>query len=112
PARKPGTTRFMALLKADKNTEANLEPNEKLMAEMGALMEELIKSGALLAGDGLMSSQYGAKVLYSGDKRTVVDGPFTETKELVAGYTIVQTKTKAEAVDFARRMLQIHIDGT
>ncbi|HVJ21713.1 MAG TPA: YciI family protein [Polyangiaceae bacterium] len=112
PQRKPGTTRFMVLLKADKNTESNLEPTPELEAAMGALIEEVIKSGALLAGDGLRSSQYGAKVLYAGDKRTVIDGPFTETKEIVAGYTIVQFATKTEAVEFGRRMLQIHIDGT
>jgi hypothetical protein len=112
PARKPGTTRFMVLLKADKNTEAGLEPTKELETAMGALIEEVIKSGALLAGDGLKASLQGAKVLYAGEKRTVVDGPFAESKEIVAGYCIVQTATKAEAVEFGRRMLQIHIDGT
>ncbi len=112
PARKPGTTRFMVLLKADKNTEAGLEPTKELETAMGALIEEVIKSGALLAGDGLKAGSCGARVLYAGDKRTIVDGPFAESKELVAGYCIVQTATKTEAVEFGRRMLQIHIDGT
>ena len=112
PARKPGTTRYMTLLKADRNTEAGVQPTEKLLVEMGALMEEVAKSGAMLSGEGLHPSAKGAKIRYSGTKRTVVDGPFTEAKELVAGVSIVQTKTKAEAVDFARRCLQIHVDNT
>ena len=101
----------MTLLKADRKTEAGAPPTEKLLAEMGALMEEVTKSGAMLSGEGLHPSASGARILYSGTKRTVVDGPFTEAKELVAGVSIVQTKTKQEAVDFARRCLQIHVDG-
>jgi hypothetical protein len=111
PVRKPGTTRYMTLLKADSKTEAGAPPTEKLLAEMGALMDEMTKSGAMLSGEGLHPSATGARIRYSGTKRTVVDGPFTESKELVAGVSIVQTKTKQEAVDFARRCLQIHVDN-
>jgi hypothetical protein len=73
-------------------------------------MDEVTKSGALLSGEGLQPSSKGAKIRYSGNKRTVIDGPFTEAKELVAGVSILQFKTKQEAVDFARRCLQIHVD--
>jgi hypothetical protein len=110
PARKPQTTRYMTLLKADRKTEAGVAPDEKLLAAMGALMDEVTKSGALLSGEGLQPSSKGAKIRYSGNKRTVIDGPFTEAKELVAGVSILQFKTKQEAVDFARRCLQIHVD--
>jgi len=112
PKRKPGTTRFMILLKADENTESDRVPSEKLVAEMGALMQEASESGSLLAGDGLRASKYGARVFYSGDERTVRGGPFAETEELVAGYAILQLPSRADAVEFGRRMLQIHIDGT
>jgi hypothetical protein len=112
PARKPGTTRYMLLLKADKNTEAGMPPNEKLLAEMGGLVEEMAKAGALLAGEGLQPSSKGARVRFAGGKTTVTDGPFTEAKELVAGYAVVQVASKAEAVEWARRMLAIHVEGT
>jgi hypothetical protein len=110
PARQPQTTRYMTLLKADRKTEAGVPPDEKLLSAMGALMDEVTKSGALLSGEGLQPSSKGAKIRYSGAKRTVIDGPFTEAKELVAGVSILQFKTKQEAVDFARRCLQIHVD--
>jgi hypothetical protein len=121
PARKPGTRRFMLMLKADKNTESELDPggaapgvpaNEALMQEMGALMGELAAKGALLGGDGLKPSSKGSRITYSGDKRSVVDGPFTESKELIAGYCVIQVPSMAEAVDIARRMLEIHVRGT
>jgi hypothetical protein len=111
PARKPGTHRFALLLKVDAYTEAGGPPNEKLVTEMGALIQELVSKQALLDGEGLKPTSQGARVLYSGDERTVVDGPFTETKELVAGWSVVQFATKAEAVEYGRRMLQIHMDG-
>jgi hypothetical protein len=78
--------RFMILLKADENTEAGVMPSEELLAEMGKYNEEMVKAGVLLAGEGLQPSSKGARVRFSGAKRTVVDGPFAEAKELIAGY--------------------------
>lgn len=112
PPRKPGTSRFMVFIMADENTEAGMPPNETLMSEMGALMMEMTAQGAVLAGEGLRPSREGARVVYDGDRRTVIDGPFTEAKELVAGFTLLQVPSKAEAIEFARRMLRIHVDGT
>jgi hypothetical protein len=111
PARKPGTTRFMVTLKSDKLTESDALPDPKIMAAMGDLMSELVRAGALIAGEGLKPSSKGARVRFAGDKRTVIDGPFTEAKELIAGYSMIQVPSKAEAVDFARRWLEIHIQG-
>jgi hypothetical protein len=111
PPRIPGTTRFLVCIKGDKMTEAGTPPSERLMNEMGALMNEVAQSGALLAGDGLKPTSKGAKIRYSGTKRTVIDGPFTEAKEIIAGYSLVQMKTKEEAVEFAKRQLRIHCDG-
>ena len=82
--------RFMVLLKADKNTEAGVLPSEKLLTEMGKYNEELVKAGVMLAGEGLQPSSKGARVRFSGAKRTVVDGPFAETKELIAGFWLWQ----------------------
>jgi hypothetical protein len=112
PLRKPGTSRYMVFIMADENTEAGMPANEALLTEMGALMEELANSGALLAGEGLQPTSKGTRVRYAGDRRTVVDGPFTEAKELVAGFTLIQVPAKEEAIELARRCLQIHIDGT
>jgi hypothetical protein len=112
PPRKPGTSRYVAFIMADENTEAAMPPNEKLMTEMGALMQEMVEKGALLAGEGLQPTSKGTRIAYSGDRRTVIDGPFTETKELIAGFSVIQTASKEEAVEFARRCLQIHVDGT
>ena len=95
--------RFMVLVKADKNTEAGVLPDEKLLSEMGKFNEELVKAGVMLAGEGLHPSSKGARVKFSGDRRTVVDGPFAEAKELVAGYWLWQCKSLAEAVEWARR---------
>jgi hypothetical protein len=81
------------------------------MNEMGALMNEVARSGALLAGDGLKPTSKGAKIRYSGTKRTVIDGPFTEAKEIIAGFTLVQMKTMGEAIEFAKRQVSIHCDG-
>jgi hypothetical protein len=112
PARKPGTTRFLLMLKADKNTEAGMPPNEKVLAAMGGLIEEMAKAGVLLAGEGLQPTSKGARVQFAKGKRTVVDGPFTEAKELIAGYSLIQVPSKAEAIEWARRGLAIHVEGT
>ena len=95
--------RFMILLKADEQTEAGVLPSEKLLTEMGQYNEELVKAGVLLAGEGLQPSSKGARVKFSGDERTVVDGPFTETKELIAGYWLIQVKSKDEAIEWVKR---------
>jgi hypothetical protein len=95
--------RFMVIVKADKNSEAGVLPDEKLLAEMGAYNEELAKAGVLLAAEGLQPSSKGARVRFSGTKRTVIDGPFSETKELIAGFWIIQVKSKEEAIEWVRR---------
>ena len=95
--------RFMVLVKADKSSEAGALPDEKLLAEMGKYNEELAKAGVLLAGEGLQPSSKGARVKFSGDKRTVVDGPFTETKELIAGFWLIRVKSKEEAIEWVKR---------
>ena len=109
PARKPGTTRYIAMLKADRVTESGALPAPDALAQMGALMDEVAKSGALLGGEGLKPSARGAKVRFAGAKRAVVDGPFTEAKEMIAGYTIIQVPTKQDAIQFAERWLNIHL---
>jgi hypothetical protein len=95
--------RFMILVKATKNSEAGVLPGEKLLTEMGKYNEELAKAGVLLAGEGLQPSSKGARVRFSGDKRTVIDGPFAETKELIAGYWLWQVKSKEEAIEWVKR---------
>jgi hypothetical protein len=95
--------RFMVMIKADKNTEAGVMPDEKLLAAMGQYNEDLVKAGIMLAGEGLQPSSKGARVRFSGDKRTVIDGPFAETKELIAGFWIWQVKSKEEAIEWVRR---------
>ena len=95
--------RFMILLKADKNTEAGVLPDEKLLADMGKYNEELVKAGVMLAGEGLQPSSKGARVRFSGKNRTVIDGPFAETKELIAGFWLIQVKSKAEAIEWVKR---------
>ena len=95
--------RFMVLVKATKDSEAGKMPDEKLLAEMGKYNEELVKAGIMLAGEGLHPSSRGVRVRFSGAKRTVVDGPFTETKELVAGFWIWQVKSKEEAIEWLKR---------
>ena len=95
--------RFMVLVKADKNTEAGALPDEKLLTEMGKFNEELVKAGVMLAGEGLHPSSKGARVHFSGSKRTVIDGPFAETKELVAGYWLWKVKSKEEAIEWVKR---------
>jgi hypothetical protein len=95
--------KFMILIKADKNTEAGVLPDQKLLAEMGKFNEELLKAGVLLSGEGLQPSSKGARVKFSGDKRTVIDGPFAETKELVAGFWLWKVKSKEEAIEWVKR---------
>ncbi len=95
--------RFMILIKADKNSEAGVLPDQQLLTEMGKFNEELVKAGVMLAGEGLHPSSKGARVRFSGDKRTVIDGPFAETKELVAGFWLWNVKSKAEAIEWVKR---------
>jgi hypothetical protein len=111
PARKPGTTRYIGLLKADRDTEAGVLPDEKLLTAMGAFFEEGTKAGVILSGEGLQPSSKGARVRYSGGKRTVTDGPFAETKELVAGYAILQFASKGEAIEWTKRFVQVDAPG-
>ena len=95
--------RFMVLVKADADTEAGKMPSERLVSDMGRFNEQLVKAGIMLAGEGLQPSSKGARVRFSGAKRTVVDGPFTETKELIAGFWLWQVKSKEEAIEWAKR---------
>ena len=95
--------RFMVLVKADKNSEAGVMPDEKLLADMGKFNEELAKAGVMLAGEGLQPSSKGARVRFSGTRRTVIDGPFAETKELVAGFWLWRVKSKEEAIEWVKR---------
>jgi hypothetical protein len=95
--------RFMVLVKATKDSEAGVLPDQKLIAEMGKFNEALVKAGVLLAGEGLHPSSKGARVRFSGDRRTVIDGPFTETKELIAGFWLWQVKSKEEAIEWVKR---------
>jgi hypothetical protein len=96
--------RFMVLVKADANSEAGVMPDAQLLADMGKYNEELVKAGVLLAGEGLHPSSRGARVKFSGDKRTVIDGPFTETKELIAGFWLIQVKSREEAIEWVKRI--------
>src|SRR4051812_40453416 len=93
----------MLLLKADKTTEAGILPDEKLLTDMGKYNEELVKAGVLLAGEGLQPSSKGARVRFSGTQRSVIDGPFAETKELIAGFWLIQVKSKEEAIEWVKR---------
>jgi hypothetical protein len=93
----------MVMVKANKDSEAGVLPDEKLLAEMGKYNEALAKAGVLLAGEGLQPSSKGARVRFSGDKRNVIDGPFAETKELIAGFWIMQVKSKQEVIDWVKR---------
>jgi hypothetical protein len=95
--------RFMIIVKATKDSEAGVMPSEKLLTEMGKFNEELVKAGIMLAGEGLQPSSKGARVRFSGDKRTVIDGPFAETKELIAGFWLWQVKSKEEAIEWVKR---------
>src|SRR5438067_12946633 len=100
--------RFMVMIRADKNTEAGVMPSEQLLTEMGKYNEELVKAGVMLAGEGLQPSSKGARVKFSGDKRTVIDGPFAETKELIAGFWLWRVKSKEEAIEWVKRCPNPH----
>src|SRR6202163_3777775 len=95
--------RFMIIVRADRNTEAGVMPSEKLLADMGKYNEELVKAGVLLAAEGLQPSSKGARVRFSGAKRAVIDGPFAETKELIAGFWLFQVKSLDEAIEWVKR---------
>ena len=95
--------RFMMIVKANQDSEAGVMPSEELLAAMGKYNEELAKAGALLAGEGLHPSSRGARIRFSGEKRTVVDGPFTPAQDLVAGFWLIQAGSLAEAIEWARR---------
>ncbi len=95
--------RFMVIVKADKNSEAGVLPSQELLAEMGKYNEELVKAGVMLAGEGLQASSKGARVKFSGKKRIVTDGPFSETKELIAGFWLWQVRSKEEAIEWVKR---------
>ena len=95
--------RFMIIVKASRDSEAGVMPEEKLIAQMAGFHEELAKAGVLLDASGLQASAKGWRIRYSGSKRTVIDGPFTETKELIAGYTMIKVKSRQEALDWTKR---------
>ena len=103
--------RFMILRKADKNTEAGVMPSEKLFAAMGQYMEDLTKAGVLLAAEGLQASSKGARIKFSRGKPTVIDGPFADAKELIAGFCLIQAKSKDEAIEWVKRWPALDGDG-
>jgi len=105
------TMRFMMIVKANKDSEAGVMPSEEMLAAMAKYNEELVKAGVLLDATGLQPSSKGARIKFSGGKRTVIDGPFTESKELIAGYWLIQVKSKAEAIEWARRAPNPHGEG-
>ena len=96
--------RFMLIVKGDQNSEAGVMPTDEHLAEMGVFNDQMVKSGVMLAGEGLQASSKGARVKFKGGKPTVIDGPFTEAKELVAGFWLIQVRSKAEAIEWARRV--------
>jgi hypothetical protein len=102
--------RVMVMVKANKDSEAGIMPKQKLLAEMGKFNEELVKAGVLLAADGLQPSSKGKRIRFSGEKRTVIDGPFTEAKELIAGFWLWQVRSMEEAVEWVKRCPNPH-DG-
>jgi hypothetical protein len=103
--------RFMMLVKANEDSEAGIMPSQELVAAMGRYNEELVKAGVLLAAEGLHASSKGARVKFSGGRTSVIDGPFTETKELIAGFWLIQVRSKDEAIEWARRVPAPHGDG-
>src|SRR3954471_2485647 len=95
--------RFMVIVPASKESEAGVLPDEKILTEMGKFNEEMVKAGVMLAAEGLQASSKGARLAFSGGKTTVIDGPFTESKELIAGFWIIQVKSKQEAIDWMKK---------
>src|SRR5262245_40523065 len=104
--------RFMVLIKATEDSEAGVMPSEQLLTEMGKFNEELVKAGVMLAGEGLHPSSKGARIRFSGAKRTVIYGPFAETKELIAGFWLWQVKSKEEAIEWVKRCPNPHNEET
>jgi hypothetical protein len=100
--------KFMVIVKASKESEAGVMPDQKLLTDMGKFNEELVKAGVMLAGEGLHPSSKGARVKFSGDRRTVIDGPFTESKELIAGFWLWECKSKEEAIEWLKRCPNPH----
>ena len=96
--------RFMMIVKGDERSEAGILPSEQELADMAKYNEQLVNAGVMLAGDGLQATAKGAKIRYSGTKRTVIDGPFAEAKELIAGYWLIQVRSKDEAIEWAKRV--------
>ncbi len=96
--------RFMVMVKANEDSEAGVMPSEELLTAMGRYNEELVKAGVMLAGEGLHPSSKGARVRFSGPERTVIDGPFTEAKELIAGFWLIQVKSREEAIEWVKRI--------
>jgi hypothetical protein len=103
--------KFMVIVKASAASEAGVMPSEKLFADMGNFNEELVKAGVLLAGEGLQPSSKGARIRFNGNQRTVIDGPFAETKELVAGFWLIEVGSKEEAIEWFKRCPNPHEDG-
>src|SRR5690242_2482647 len=103
--------RVMVIVKASKDSEAGIMPSQKLLTDMGKFNEELVKAGVMLAGEGLHPSSKGKRVRFSGDKRTIVDGPFTETKELIAGFWLWQVRSMEEALEWVKRCPSPHEGG-
>ena len=103
--------RFMIIVKATKDSEAGVMPSEQLIAQMATYHEDLAKADVLLDASGLQASSKGWRIKYSGDKRTVVDGPFAETKELIAGYTLIQVRSREEALEWTKRFPNPAVDG-
>jgi hypothetical protein len=103
--------RFMIFIKATKDSEAGKMPSQQLLAEMGKFNEELVRAGVMVAGEGLHPSSKGARVRFSGKQRTVIDGPFTETKELIAGFWLWQVKSKEEAIEWVKRCPTPHYEA-
>ncbi len=103
--------KFMVIVKAGAASEAGIMPSEKLFTDMGNFNEELVKAGVMLAGEGLMPSSKGARIRFNGNQRTVTDGPFAETKELVAGFWLIEVGSKEEAIEWFKRCPNPHEDG-
>ncbi len=103
--------RFMIIRKADKDTEAGVLPNKQLLAAMMNYNEEMVKAGVMLQGEGLQASSKGARIKFSGGKPQVIDGPFAETKELIAGFTMIQAKSKEEAIEWVKRWPALDANG-
>ena len=104
--------RFMVIIKANKDSESGVGPDQKLLTEMGKFNEDLVNAGVMLAGEGLHPTSKGARVRFSGGKRTVIDGPFAETKELIAGFWLWQVKSKEEAIEWVKRCPKPHNEET